>query len=266
MGAARCLREPAHVRPLDAEARARSPSTSSARRHRRPLERPASTSGPAAGERARRIDIDLGGTKIEGIALDETGRELARQRLPTPQGHYDGTVAAVADLVRAIESATGHQGTVGVGIPGALSRVTGLVKNANSTCLIGKPLQRDLETALSRPIRLANDANCFALSEAVDGAGKNERVVFGVILGTGVGGGIVVDGRNRRSKQSPANGATTRCRCPRATTYRSGRAAAAVRAASRPTFVGRRSSAKVAPRAGMRSRATRPALRARLRA
>jgi fructokinase len=142
-----------------------------------------------------RIGIDLGGTKIEGIALDDAGGELARRRVPTPQGDYRGTVAAMAALVGAIESAAGRQGTVGVGIPGALSRVTGLVKNANSTCLIGQPLQADLETALARPVRLANDANCFALSEAVDGAGQGARVVFGVILGTGVGGGIVVDGR-----------------------------------------------------------------------
>jgi fructokinase len=140
-----------------------------------------------------RIGIDLGGTKIEGIALDAAGCELARQRVPTPQGNYDATVEAIAALVRAIESTTGLDGTVGVGIPGALSRVTGLVKNANSTCLIGRPLLSDLQAALGRPVRLANDANCFALSEAVDGAGKGGRVVFGVILGTGVGGGIVVD-------------------------------------------------------------------------
>jgi fructokinase len=142
-----------------------------------------------------RIGIDLGGTKIEGIALDEVGRELARRRVPTPRGDYGGTVDAIAALVATIESAVGSQGTVGVGMPGALSRVSGLVKNANSTCLIGRPLQADLETALARPVRLANDANCFALSEAVDGAGRGERLVFGVILGTGVGGGIVVDGR-----------------------------------------------------------------------
>jgi fructokinase len=142
-----------------------------------------------------RIGIDLGGTKIEGIALDDAGDELVRRRRPTPQGDYGGTVAAVAALVRAIEAETGRHGTVGVGIPGALSRVSGLVKNANSTCLIGRPLARDLEAALGREVRLANDANCFALSEAVDGAGRGASVVFGVILGTGVGGGIVVDGR-----------------------------------------------------------------------
>jgi fructokinase len=142
-----------------------------------------------------RIGIDLGGTKIEGIALDDAGQVLVRQRLATPRGDYEGTVAAIAALVREIEVATGQRGTVGVGIPGALSRVTGRVKNANSTWLIGKPLHVDLEAALGREVRLANDANCFALSEAVDGAGRGARVVFGVILGTGVGGGIVVDGR-----------------------------------------------------------------------
>ena len=142
-----------------------------------------------------RIGIDLGGTKIEGIALDDAGQVLVRRRVATPRNDYAGTVAAIATLVREIESATGARGTVGVGIPGALSRVTGLVKNANSTWLNGRPLHGDLEAALGRPVRLANDANCFALSEAVDGAGRGARVVFGVILGTGVGGGIVVDGR-----------------------------------------------------------------------
>jgi fructokinase len=142
-----------------------------------------------------RIGIDLGGTKIEGIALDDAGQVLMRRRVPTPRGDYAGTLAAIAALVSEIEAATGARGTVGVGIPGALSRLTGRVKNANSTWLNDKPLQSDLEAALGRPVRLANDANCFALSEAVDGAGRGARVVFGVILGTGVGGGIVVDGR-----------------------------------------------------------------------
>jgi fructokinase len=115
--------------------------------------------------------------------------------VPTPRGDYAGTVAAIAALVRDIASLADDRGTVGVGIPGALSRLTGRVKNANSTWLNDKPLQSDLDAALGRPVRLANDANCFALSEAVDGAGRGARVVFGVILGTGVGGGIVVDGR-----------------------------------------------------------------------
>jgi predicted NBD/HSP70 family sugar kinase len=142
-----------------------------------------------------RIGIDLGGTKIEGIALDDSGAMLVRRRVATPQGDYRATVEAVAALVRAIESETGSSGTVGLGMPGALSRVSGRVKNANSTCLNGQPLKEDLEAALAREVRLANDANCFALSEAIDGAGRDARVVFGVILGTGVGGGIVVDGR-----------------------------------------------------------------------
>lgn len=142
-----------------------------------------------------RIGIDLGGTKIEGIALDDSGAMLVRRRVPTPQGDYRATVETVASLVHAIEAEAGRQGTVGVGMPGALSSLSGRVKNSNSICLIGQPLQGDLEAALSREVRLANDANCFALSEAIDGAGRGVRVVFGVILGTGVGGGIVVDGR-----------------------------------------------------------------------
>ena len=137
-----------------------------------------------------RIGIDLGGTKIEALAIDARGREFFRKRVPTPRGDYAATIAAVASLVKEI-----GPGTVGVGIPGALSQVTGLVKNANSTWLIGKPLKDDLEKAVGREVRLENDANCFALSEATDGAGKGARVVFGVILGTGVGGGVVVDGK-----------------------------------------------------------------------
>ena len=138
----------------------------------------------------RRIGIDLGGTKIEALALDASGREVFRKRIASPRGDYAATIDAVASLVKEI-----GLGTVGIGMPGALSHVTGLVKNANSTWLNGKPLKQDLEKALGRPVRLENDANCFALSEATDGAGKGARVVFGVILGTGVGGGIVVDGK-----------------------------------------------------------------------
>jgi fructokinase len=141
-----------------------------------------------------RIGIDLGGTKIEGVALDEAGATIVRRRVPTPQGDYRATVDALAALVSDIEAETGRSGTVGIGMPGALSRVSGRVKNANSTCLNGQALLTDLEAVLSRPVRLANDANCFALSEAVDGAGRGAHTVFGVILGTGVGGGIVVDG------------------------------------------------------------------------
>jgi len=142
-----------------------------------------------------RIGIDLGGTKIEAVALDADGEELLRRRVATPQGDYRGTVEAVRALVLELETTLGRSGTVGLGMPGAFSRVSGMVKNSNSVCLNGQPLKQDLETALGREIRAANDANCFALSEAVDGAGKGARVVFGVILGTGVGGGIVVDGK-----------------------------------------------------------------------
>ncbi len=142
-----------------------------------------------------RIGIDLGGTKIEGIALDENGREILRKRVTTPGGDYPATLAAVAALVEEIEKQTGRRGTVGVGTPGAISRATGQIKNANSVCLNGKSLGQDLAELLDREVRLANDANCFALSEASDGAGAGAEAVFGVILGTGVGGGIVVGGR-----------------------------------------------------------------------
>ena len=142
-----------------------------------------------------RIGIDLGGTKIAALALDDSGRALARRRVPTPTGDYQGTLAAVVRLVEEIEAELGERGTVGVGIPGSNSPKTGLVRNANSTWLIGRPFEQDLARALKRPVRLANDANCFALSEALDGAGRGADVVFGAILGTGVGGGIVVGGR-----------------------------------------------------------------------
>ena len=143
-----------------------------------------------------RIGIDLGGTKIEGIALDGDGTERVRLRVATPSGDYDGTVGAVATLVADLEAEAGAVADgIGVGIPGAVSPATGLIKNANSTWLIGKPLGRDLEAALGRPVRLANDANCFAVSEAVDGAARGAGVVFGVILGTGVGGGLVIGGK-----------------------------------------------------------------------
>ncbi len=142
-----------------------------------------------------RIGIDLGGTKIEAIVIDRAGRELLRQRVATPQGDYRATVQAIAGLVAAVEQQSGLYGSVGVGIPGTISPATGLVKNANSTALIGHPLDRDLQQALQRPLRLANDANCFALSEATDGAAAGASNVFGVILGTGVGGGAVINGR-----------------------------------------------------------------------
>ena len=142
-----------------------------------------------------RIGVDLGGTKIEGVALGADGAERFRRRVDTPRDDYHRTVAAIVDLVRAIESATGETGSVGIGMPGTISPATGLVKNANSTWLIGHPLQEDLRAALGREVRLANDANCFALSEASDGAAAGAGVVFGVILGTGTGGGVVVGGR-----------------------------------------------------------------------
>jgi fructokinase len=141
-----------------------------------------------------RIGIDLGGTKIEIIALDAAGAELYRDRMPTPRGSYDGTIAALVSLVAAAERITNGRGTVGIGMPGAISPATGLVKNANSTWLNGRRLQLDLEAALHRPVRLTNDANCFALSEATDGAGAGAETVFGVIVGTGTGGGVVVHG------------------------------------------------------------------------
>lgn len=151
-----------------------------------------------------RIGIDLGGTKIEGILIGpdghEEGHEIARERIPTPQNDYLATVQAVAQLVRHLDTTAAQHGcatppSVGVGIPGATSPDTGLVKNANSVCLIGHALDQDIATAIERKVRLANDANCFAVSEATDGAAAGMHVVFGVILGTGVGGGISIDGR-----------------------------------------------------------------------
>jgi fructokinase len=142
-----------------------------------------------------RIGVDLGGTKIEAAAIDRVGGIQARRRIVTPAGDYEGTIAALVGLVATIEGEVGPGASVGVGIPGTIVAATGLVKNANSTCLIGRPLARDLEAALSRPLRFANDANCLALSEAVDGAARGCGTVFGAILGTGVGGGIVIDGR-----------------------------------------------------------------------
>jgi len=142
-----------------------------------------------------RLGIDLGGTKIEAVALDTAGRELARRRVATPRGDYAGTLRAIVDLVVVIERDAGTGGTVGIGTPGAVSARTGRMKNCNSTWLNGQPLREDVEAALGRPVRIANDANCFTLAESVDGAARGARIVFGVILGTGVGGGVVVDGR-----------------------------------------------------------------------
>jgi fructokinase len=142
-----------------------------------------------------RIGIDLGGTKIEGIALDSRGKVLFRQRVPSPPGNAVETIGTIATLVEAIERRIGRTGTVGIGTPGAISPATGLLRNSNSTQLNGLPLDRLIAEALGRPVRLANDANCFALSEATDGAASGAGIVFGAILGTGVGGGIVIDGR-----------------------------------------------------------------------
>lgn len=141
-----------------------------------------------------RIGVDLGGTKIEIAALAEDGTLVLRERAATPSD-YPGTVAAIAELVRGAERRLGATASVGIGIPGVISPATGLVKNANSIALNGNPFDRDIAEALGRTVRVANDANCFALSEAVDGAGAGARVVFGVILGTGCGGGIVVERR-----------------------------------------------------------------------
>jgi fructokinase len=138
-----------------------------------------------------RVGVDLGGTKIEAVVLGEDGRELVRQRVPTPRG-YAESIDSIADLVASVERVAGTRGTVGVGIPGCIVPATGLVKNANSIWLNGRPFARDLAERLGRPVRMMNDANCFALSEAADGAAAGAHVVFGVILGTGVGGGIVV--------------------------------------------------------------------------
>lgn len=173
-----------------------------------------------------RFGIDLGGTKIEIVALEGSDERL-RQRLPTPRGDYQATLQTIVQLVRDAERQLGTTGSVGVGIPGTRSPDHGRIKNANSTCLIGQDLQGDLERLLERPVRLANDADCFALSEATDGAGAGAASVFGVILGTGVGGGIVIHGRllqgpnaiagewghNALPWRSAADGPARRCYC-----------------------------------------------------
>src|SRR5215831_1919251 len=142
-----------------------------------------------------RIGIDLGGTKIEGIAIADDGHEQLRRRITAPRGDYERTLSAVSALVADIEREVGAGCTVGIGIPGTVSPATGLIKNSNSTWLNGRMLSDDLSRLLDRPIRFANDANCFALSEATDGAAAGAHIVFGVIVGTGTGGGIVVNGR-----------------------------------------------------------------------
>ena len=155
----------------------------------------AQTADREAAPAGFRIGVDLGGTKIAAVAIDAEGAITAARRLATPAGDYHATVAAIAGLVASLEDEIGGRASVGIGIPGTIVAGTGLVKNANSTWLNGKPLARDIERALGRAVRFANDANCFALSEAVDGAAAGFGTVFGVILGTGVGGGIVIDGR-----------------------------------------------------------------------
>ena len=141
-----------------------------------------------------RIGLDLGGTKIEIVALDDEGTECFRRRISTPRGDYAATLEAIVRLVADAEDVVGHA-SVGIGIPGTISPSTGVVKNANSTWLIGQPLRQDIERRLQRAVRIANDANCFVLSEAIDGAGAGADVVFGVIVGTGTGGGVAVGGR-----------------------------------------------------------------------
>ena len=140
-----------------------------------------------------RIGIDLGGTKIAGIALSDTGEELFSHRIMTPQGEYERTLQYIVELIKQIESDADEQGTVGICTPGSLSPLTGLMRNSNSVCMNGKPVLSDLQKLLDREVRIANDANCFALSEAVDGVARDATVVFGVIIGTGTGAGIVID-------------------------------------------------------------------------
>jgi predicted NBD/HSP70 family sugar kinase len=198
-----------------------------------------------------RIGIDLGGTKIEGVAIADDGSERLRRRIPAPRGDYASTLAAVTGLVRGIETELGVEATIGIGIPGAISHATGRVKNANSTWLNGTPLPDDLARMLDRPIRLANDANCFALSEAIDGAGAGAGIVFGVIVGTGTGGGVVVDGTcSPVSTGWRVSGGTTRCRRREATSRRGRRATAGAAGASKRFCRGPHWQATTPPAAG----------------
>ena len=163
-----------------------------------------------------RMGIDLGGTKIEIIALDDNGATVLRRRVPSSSSDYSAIIRAIVQLVRSAQSEIGALATVGIATPGALSMRTGLLRNSNSVVLNGKPLDRDISAALDLPVRLENDANCFAISEAIDGAAAGCRVVFGVILGTGVGGGIVIDGRahgdpRRAGRRSLALGLEADC-------------------------------------------------------
>ena len=181
-----------------------------------------------------RLGIDLGGTKTEILALDAQGAERFRQRLPTPQGDYAAILRTIATLVATAEQTLGAAGSLGVGTPGSISRATGLLRGSNSVCMNGKPITRDLEQLLAREVRITNDANCFALSEASDGAGRGFDVVFGVILGTGVGGASsLVAGCSMDRMRSPANGATIRCRGRATTSVPAIRAFVGITAASR---------------------------------
>lgn len=150
------------------------------------------------------IGVDLGGTKIEAVALTGDGETLIRRRIATPRDDYGATVGAIAGLVDQIEGELGERGSVGIGIPGAFSAASGLIKNANSTWLLGKPLDRDLTNRLGRPLRITNDANCLTVSEATNGAAAGAAMVFGVIIGTGVGGGIAINGRPHVGKNAIA--------------------------------------------------------------
>lgn len=151
-----------------------------------------------------RIGVDLGGTKIEFVALECDGRELHRHRVATPREDYERTVHAIKEGVESVEDTLGRTGTVGVGIPGTISQITHTVKNANSTWINGRPFDRDVSAALHRDVRCANDANCLAVSEATDGAGAGKRVVFSVVLGTGCGGGLAIDGRVHNGRNGVA--------------------------------------------------------------
>jgi len=163
-----------------------------------------STSTENSHESKLRIGVDLGGTKIEFIALERDGRELHRHRVPTPRNDYEGTVRAIKEGVKCIESELHRCATVGVGIPGSISRITQAVKNSNSLWINNRPFDRDLSVALEREVRCANDANCLAVSEATDGAGAGKRVVFAVVLGTGCGGGIAFEGRVHNGRNGVA--------------------------------------------------------------
>ena len=149
----------------------------------------------SSGQNELRIGLDLGGSKIEGILMSAGAKELARYRVATPRNDYAATIAAIVNLAAKLMQDIPTSTRIGIAVPGSISPLTGLMQNANSTWLNGRPFDRDLAVALATPVQLANDANCFALSEAIDGAGENVRIVFGVILGTGCGGGLVVNGR-----------------------------------------------------------------------